>query len=119
MTRAQPRGRGISLEVPLNLGANQPALVGVGVGIRCRSKSAGVATFLNRGGSAFPRIAPNRVCREYAKLRTGIIAALCLDRWTDREYALLPAAAQGSGRERAWLHIFVGGHLPTADIICA
>ncbi len=118
INRTQSRSRGISLEIPLNLGTNQPALVGVGVGIRGRSKSAGVATFLNRSGSAFPRIAPNRVCREYAKLRTGIIAALWLDRWSDREYAHLSAAAQSSGIEGAWMHILIGVHLPTPDIIC-
>src|SRR5260221_1406443 len=131
MTLAESRSRGISLEVPLNLGTNQPTLVGVGVGIRCRSKPTGVATFLNRGGSAFPRIAPNRVGPEDAQLRTGKESALCLDRWSDREYTLLSAAAESSGTEGAWMRnsksigsITSGSsctaktvRLPTADVI--
>ena len=34
INRTRSRSRGISLEVPLNLGTNLPTLVGVGVGIR-------------------------------------------------------------------------------------
>jgi len=98
----------------------------VGVGIRGRSKPSGVATFLNRRGSTFPRIAPNRVGREDAQLRTAIVSALRLDRWSDREYALLSAAAESSGTEGARMRngktIFpakgiITVRLPTADVI--
>jgi hypothetical protein len=36
------------LEVPLNLGTKQPAIVRLGIG--CWTESAGIATFLDRSG---------------------------------------------------------------------
>ena len=89
----------VGSEVPLNLGTKQPALVGFAVGIRRRSPSASIATFLNRRGGAFQRVTPDRIGRKHAQLRTGIIAAFRLDRRSDGEYCEISAAAKSRGAE--------------------
>jgi hypothetical protein len=87
------------------------------VGIRCRTKPADVATFLNRGRGAFQAIAPNGECCEDPQLRTSKEAAPRLNGRRDSEHSHRSAAAKSSGTERARINGRIAVRLKPAHVI--
>src|ERR1700719_2715835 len=104
-----------TLEIPLHLGAKQPAIVRLGIGRR--TESAGIAAFLDRSGRAFQRVAPDCVGGEDSQLRAGEKSTLRFDRWSDCKDAHVSAAAESSRIKGAWINSQIIVRLKTTNVI--
>jgi hypothetical protein len=104
-----------TLEIPLHLGAKQPAIVRLGIGRR--TESAGIGTFLDRSGRSLQRVAPDRVGGEDSQLRTGEKSTLRFDRWSDGKDAHVSATAESSRTKGAWINSGITVRLKTTNVI--